>query len=826
MRLRHCALLVGASLTLAACATVAPNPHSEPAWAWDPLGEVERFHASGKPLETYFEHKTAATPAPQRVYAAAFCDGLMQVSDQHNAVRCIDAFKALSRANREALEAYVAERSSGPQNAVTRALKTKDSETIRSMVMPQHERGFGRQEAILSVRMNEFLLEQGRYAEVIDNLQPVFDRESAALTLSTDKETAYFLKSMAMPILVKAQKANGGLSENVARFLEESESAHGLNTLTAAFSLRSRALGKAYVHWARGDYARCHAEVAESSLLKHTDVGLLSLLKLPLDALYGGDISRMQQLQAVEWLRYQSYCAYEAGLHDEAARSYEEILALAGQRLIPLGLVRVAHHRLGLLALRRGEAATAITHLQAAVDILEKERAALDSEAGRMGYASDKGEVYRVLVAQLVAAGRHAEAFEYAERAKARALVDVLASRQAGGATIGGRLAAARERFDRAYFSSQLEDLKAETRGGGTRKASAAALQTLAGDSAELSSLLSVPSVRASEVQQRLAADETLLEYYGEGDTLIVFVVTREALVAKALDAAAVNRQLPRFRRQLQDPRASGVGVAARAAYDLLVRPVQGSLRTGSVTVVPHGALHYIPFAALHDGKGYWVASRELRTLPSASVLAFIDKPLPPKAGALLVLGNPDLGDPQADLPGAQAESTAVSRLVPESKLLLRKAASESAFRRAAPSYRELHLAMHGRFDPADPMASGLYMSKDGEHDGVLTVAELYGLELKVDTVVLSACETALADVSKGDDLVGLSRGFLFAGVNSIVASLWEVDDRATKDMMVEYYRGRSGKRKAAALRQAQLKVMKQYPHPFYWSAFQLTGAS
>src|SRR5690606_8319972 len=158
-----------------------------------------------------------------------------------------------------------------------------------------------------------------------------------------------------------------------------------------------------------------------------------------------------------------------------------------------------------------------------------------------------------------------------------------------------------------------------------TRQASAAALQTLAGDSAELSSLLSVPSVRASEVQQRLAADETLLEYYGEGDTLIVFAVTRQALVAKALDAAAVHRQLPRFRRQLQDPRASGVGVAARAAYDLLVRPVQGSLRTGSVTVVPHGALHYIPFAALHDGKGYWVASRELRTLPSASVLAFID---------------------------------------------------------------------------------------------------------------------------------------------------------------------------------------------------------
>src|SRR5690606_20833401 len=130
--------------------------------------------ASGKPLETYCEHKTAATPPHQRVYAAAFCDGLLHVSDYHNAVRCIDAFQALSRAHRDELGAYVAERSGGPQNAVTRALKTKDSETIRSMVMPQHERGFGRQEAILSIRMNEFLLEQGRYAEVIDNLQPVF----------------------------------------------------------------------------------------------------------------------------------------------------------------------------------------------------------------------------------------------------------------------------------------------------------------------------------------------------------------------------------------------------------------------------------------------------------------------------------------------------------------------------------------------------------------------------------------------------------------------------------------------------------------------------
>ncbi len=158
-------------------------------------------------------------------------------------------------------------------------------------------------------------------------------------------------------------------------------------------------------------------------------------------------------------------------------------------------------------------------------------------------------------------------------------------------------------------------------------------------------------------------------------------------------------------------------------------------------------------------------------------------------------------------------------------RLLVRKQASESALRKLGPQHREIHFAMHGKFDSANPLSSGLYMSADADNDGVLTVGELYDLQLNVDLVVLSACETALGATSRGDDVVGLNRGFLFAGASSIVSSLWEVDDQATRDLMVGFYQTRSQYGKAAALRRAQLKVMGKYPHPYYWAAFQVSGA-
>ena len=117
-------------------------------------------------------------------------------------------------------------------------------------------------------------------------------------------------------------------------------------------------------------------------------------------------------------------------------------------------------------------------------------------------------------------------------------------------------------------------------------------------------------------------------------------------------------------------------------------------------------------------------------------------------------------------------------------------------------------------------------MSSDSENDGTLTVGELYDLRLPADLVTLSACETALGKVANGDDVVGFTRGFLYAGTSSIVSSLWKVDDQATSILMQQFYKSLKETDKRSALRTAQLKVKDTYnSHPYFWAAFQITGS-
>ena len=190
----------------------------------------------------------------------------------------------------------------------------------------------------------------------------------------------------------------------------------------------------------------------------------------------------------------------------------------------------------------------------------------------------------------------------------------------------------------------------------------------------------------------------------------------------------------------------------------------------------------------------------------------------------MLAFGNPDLGDPQLDLKYAQAEAQNVAKVMPNSKALVRREASESAFKRYGEGFKYLHIASHGTFNADSPLSSALLLAKDAENDGTLTVGELYSMRLNADLVTLSACETGLGKIANGDDVVGLTRGFLYAGSRSIVASLWKVDDEATAYLMTRFYQSLKGTSKREALRLAQIETRKKYPHPYYWAAFQLTG--
>jgi CHAT domain-containing protein len=141
-----------------------------------------------------------------------------------------------------------------------------------------------------------------------------------------------------------------------------------------------------------------------------------------------------------------------------------------------------------------------------------------------------------------------------------------------------------------------------------------------------------------------------------------------------------------------------------------------------------------------------------------------------------------------------------------------------------SPKYDMLHFAVHAEFNEEDPMSSALLLTGEGKDDGRLRVDEIFSLDLKTNMVVLSACETGLGNLSNGDEMVGLTRAFIYAGTPSIVTTLWKVNDRASYELMREFYQHLKGSKKSEALRQAQLKVMEQFPEPFYWAAYELTG--
>ena len=486
----------------------------------------------------------------------------------------------------------------------------------------------------------------------------------------------------------------------------------------------------------------------------------------------------------------------------------------------------------GRIAEGEGRTEAALAAYRKAIAMIESQRGKLSGEEARIGFAGDKQEVYARLVALLLKTGAASGAFEVAERGKSRALVDLLASR----GSFAVRAGASGEEAERLFKEYRLADTALATASAGqaapakvaqTRSVATEAARRLREKAPELAALVSVSHTPAAEVQALLRPDETIVEYFGHKDRLFAFVVGRQRIEGVALDAALLGR-VAALRKSLQSPDSKDVQEQARALHAGLIEPLRLPAG-GTLIVVPHGALHYLPFAVLENGKSSLLERYTLRVLPSASVMPLLARRPAPAGRETLILGNPDLRDARYDLPGAQKEAQEIARLRPGAKVLMRKEATREALSALGGQYAYLHLASHGTFDASAPRSSGLLLSPRPDAanplDGMLTVDDLYGLRLDAELVTMSACETALADVQSGDDVVGLSRGFFYAGANNILASLWQVDDASTEQLMVQFYKGLSGPGgKAEALRRAQLALKAKQPHPFFWAAFQLAG--
>jgi CHAT domain-containing protein len=157
--------------------------------------------------------------------------------------------------------------------------------------------------------------------------------------------------------------------------------------------------------------------------------------------------------------------------------------------------------------------------------------------------------------------------------------------------------------------------------------------------------------------------------------------------------------------------------------------------------------------------------------------------------------------------------------------VLVRKDATKGQTRRHLNAQSLIHLATHADLDETDPLGSALLFRSEGSDTGRLEVQEIFGLDLNADLVILSACVTSLGKLTQGDEVVGLTRAFIYAGTPSVISTLWRVDDRASFELMRAFYENlRAGQPKGEALRQAQLATLHKYPHPYFWAAYQLTG--
>jgi CHAT domain-containing protein/tetratricopeptide (TPR) repeat protein len=392
--------------------------------------------------------------------------------------------------------------------------------------------------------------------------------------------------------------------------------------------------------------------------------------------------------------------------------------------------------------------------------------------------------------------------------------------------------------------------------------------------------------LRLREVQKEVLDRDTLLLEYALGEERsYLWAVSNEGLSSyelapRAEIESAAQRAYERMtarlnirgdlrdrRRQVELADAEYWTEAARLSERLL-GPVAKKMAGKRILVVADGALLYLPFAALpvpgRSGPPVpMVVEHEIASLPSASVLAVLrreTKGRPPPAKAVAVLADPvfEADDPRLRTAGGEAtkgrpdasrggypgyprlaatqqEADAIVGLAPEGMALRAvgfDASRTTAMSPALAQYRIVHFATHGVFDNENPGLSGVILSLFGERgeaqDGVLRLHDIYGLHLPAELVVLSACNTALGKPVRGEGLVGIVRGFMYAGARRVVASLWKVDDDATGEMMRRFYREmlEADRSPAAALREAQVSLWRQdrWRPPFYWAAFVLQG--
>jgi CHAT domain-containing protein/tetratricopeptide (TPR) repeat protein len=544
----------------------------------------------------------------------------------------------------------------------------------------------------------------------------------------------------------------------------------------------------------------------------------------------------------------------------EGARILLEILEPYYSKSTDFGRMTGApwiYRQLGYISWRQGDIDKAMMYGDKCVAKLTEMRSMLGVDEFRRRVGGERWQyAYSGLVAGALTKGEKARALDYAEQYKGRALLELLGSK----AVDGKRSAVERNQEKGQTILAQVEDLEEQLQ---------AARSGVNGENVRsLERTLSIEQTQYKRLAEDITAAELEVKSFEDVEsmtteqlrpvvddfTLVSYVIgwwglSTVLLSKEGVDGILTEDMTERKLRPLVDAFREEVGVKSAASrdltleveqekeppeklekaaseqlYELLIEPVLPYIKTKLVYISPDGVLNYLPFEALQKDGRYLIEDYSIAYAPSGSVLKICMDRNRNRRESILALGNPNLKNPAFRLVHAENEVNSLEGLFPQVDVYTGDDATEAVVQQHGGEYDILHFACHGELNLDEPMLTSLRLAPDNENDGYLHAGEVFEHDLSASLVVLSACNSALGELTSGNELMGLTRSFLYAGVPSIVASLWTVDDRSTSYLMQHFYKNLATMNKADALREAKLETMKKYPSPFHWAAFCLQG--
>ncbi|MGB1249046.1 MAG: CHAT domain-containing protein [Candidatus Promineifilaceae bacterium] len=540
-----------------------------------------------------------------------------------------------------------------------------------------------------------------------------------------------------------------------------------------------------------------------------------------------------------------------ANLADSATEGHLERVIACAKSAELSGVLYRAYALLGDWHSQHGQPLAALKRYESALEIIELLKGRLMVEF-RISFADGAFDIYEKATALCIEQKAYVMALDLAERAKSRALLDMIAhrldlsiqARQPTDEPLVRELLALRKKRDQLYRQlGSRDDLRLSTIVS-TTPALAGVQQQIQQYEAQITALWHQLLIRNADYTResalwqvqtqrpQLDADTLLIEYFTLQDRFVVFLVSAETVDVIQLEVtskmverwlqffkincqrAVPNRHSPKLYRALT---AQAVQFLQNL-YSQLIAPIRSRLtHYPNLIIVPHDMLHHVPFHALHDGTCFLHEAHVVSYLPSATL--FTPARRRSSIGRFVAFGYSNADQ----LPHTVQEAKKLAVMM-EGVAFTEADATLERVRKVAEEVDILHLATHGEFNAKNTLFSGLLL-----HDGQLVTLDVFGLNLNADLVTLSACQTGQAAVSQGNELLGLMRGFLSAGAASLLLTHWSVEDESTEKLMMGFYRYiRAGMSKAAALQKIQREwangAVPTLEHPYFWASFFLVG--